>query len=107
MKEKRKDDFITELEAMLPKEKVAIARIEAEQEIFNIRLSQLRKQMDVTQKSIESFSQSGISKIENRKDMKISTLINYLDSIGMNIEIKVSPKDKNKSKLKEVVLLKT
>jgi len=105
MKEKRKNDFISEMESMLPKEMVDSARKEAEQEIFNIKLAQLRKQMGIKQEEIESFSQSGISKIEKRKDMKISTLISYLDSIGMNIEIKVYPK--NKKKFKEVVLLRT
>lgn len=101
----KKNDFITEMESMLSQEMVNTARIEAEQEIFNIKLSQLRKQMGIKQEKIDSFSQSSISKIEKRKDMKISTLISYLNSIGMNIEINVYPKDKNNHK--KIVLLKT
>ncbi|MDP2754784.1 MAG: XRE family transcriptional regulator, partial [Nitrospirota bacterium] len=51
------------------------------------------------------FTQSGISKLESRKDMKISTLVEYLQNIGMGLEIKAYPK-KRKHKLDEVVLLK-
>ena len=35
---------------------------------------------------------SAVSKIEKRKDMKISTLIDYLDSLGMGLEIITYPK---------------
>jgi hypothetical protein len=101
----RKKDFIDELETMLPPAKVQRAKAEAEKEIFLIRLSELRKQMGVKQEDIGSFTQSGISKLEARKDMKISTLVEYLDNIGMGLEIKAYPKNK-KQKLDEVVLLK-
>lgn len=107
MKEKNKVSFIEELSSMLPKESVERAKSEAEKEIFNIRLSNLRKEMGIKQEEIESFSQSSISKIEKRKDMKISTLINYLDSIGLKMEIKVYRKNQPKSKVKEILLLKT
>ncbi len=106
MKERaRKKDFMDELEAMLPPERIQRAKKEAEQEIFRIRLSELRKQMGVKQEDIRAFTQSGISKLESRKDMKISTLIEYLHSIGMGLEIKAYPK-KRKHKVDEVVLLK-
>ena len=103
-KVKRKD-FIDELEAMLPQAKVQRARKEAEKEIFRIRLSDLRKKMGVKQEDISEFTQSGISKLEARKDMKISTLVEYLDNIGMGLEIKAYPKRKKKN-FDEVVLLK-
>jgi len=101
---KRKGDFIDELEAILPPARIQRARKEAEKEIFKIRLSELRIQMGVRQEDIKAFTQSGISKLEARKDMKISTLIEYLNSIGMGLEIKVYPKKKH-VKTKEVVLL--
>ena len=106
MKDKsKKKDFIDELETMLPPARVQRAKEEAEKEIFLIRLSELRKQMGVKQEDIRSFTQSGISKLESRKDMKISTLVEYLDNIGMGLEIKAYPKNKKK-KVEEVVLLK-
>jgi len=106
MKEKTKGrDFTDELEAMLPPGRVQRAKKEAEKEIFRIRLSELRKQMGVKQEDIPAFTQSGISKLEARKDMKISTLVEYLHNIGMGLEIKAYPKRK-KHKTDEVVLLK-
>jgi glycosylphosphatidylinositol transamidase (GPIT) subunit GPI8 len=90
---------------MLPKERVDRAKKEANEEIFKIQLSQLRKKFGITQENIKVFSQSGISKIENRKDMKLSTLIQYLDSIGLGMEIKVYSKHSRKNK--EEILLQT
>ena len=107
MKEKnRKKDFVDEIEAMLPPERAARAKKEAEKEIFRIRLSELRKRMGVKQEDIKAFSQSGISKLEARKDMKISTLVEYLHNIGMGVEIKAYPEKKRRA-TDEVVLLKT
>jgi hypothetical protein len=103
---KRKPDFIDELEAMLPPERVRRARRMADKEIFEIKLSELRKMMKVRQDEIKAFTQSGISKLERRKDMKISTLIEYLDSIGMGIEIKTFPKHAGKKKSEGITLLR-
>jgi hypothetical protein len=101
----KRKDFIDELEAMLPPVRVQRAKKEAEKEILRIRLSELRKQMGVKQEDIRAFTQSGISKLESRKDMKISTLVEYIRSIGMGLEIKAYPK-KRKHKADDVVLLK-
>lgn len=103
---KRKSDFVDKLEAMLPPERATRARREAEKEIFDIRLSELRKMMNIRQEDIKSFTQSGISKLEKRKDMKLSTLIEYLDSIGMGIEITTFPKKSGKKHNEEIILLK-
>ncbi len=99
-------DFIDELASMLLPERVKRAKREAGKEIFRIRLAELRKRMGIRQEDIPAFSQSAISKLESRKDMKISTLIEYLDNIGMGIEIKVYPKNKEVTAQEEVVLLK-
>jgi hypothetical protein len=97
-------DFIDELSAMLPKERVKRAEREAEKEIFQIRLSELRELRGIRQEDIKNFSQSSVSKLESRRDMKISTLINYLDNLGLGVEIKAYPKDKTEKE--EFVLLK-
>ncbi len=101
----KKKDFIDELESMLSSERALRAKKEAEQEIFRIRLSELRKKMGIKQEAVKAFTQSGVSKLEARKDMKVSTLMEYLDSIGMRIEIKAYPKKKKKN-FEEVVLIK-
>lgn len=105
-KNNKKKDFVDELSSMLSVKRVEQVKREAQKEIFKIRLSELRRKIGVRQEDIKTFSQSGISKLENRKDMKISTLIEYLQSIGMGVEIKAYlMHDKNK-KSARVTLLK-
>ena len=90
-KQAAKKDFINEIEAMLPLERVQRAKKKAENEIFRIRLSELRIKMGLKQEDIKAFTQSGISKLESRDDMKLSTLVKYLHNIGMGLEIKAYP----------------
>jgi len=89
----------------LPKERIEKIEKEAAKEIFRIRLSELRKKNSVRQVDVKSFSQSALSKLEARKDMKISTLIEYMKNIGMGLEIKAFPKGKH-SKKDEAVLVR-
>ncbi len=77
---KKINDFTDELAAMLPKERVERAKREAGEEILQISLSELKKKMGVRQEDIKGFSQSSVSKLEYRKDIKLSTLIEYLDN---------------------------
>ncbi len=105
MSEKNKD-FTAELADMLSPERVARARKEADREIFQIRLADLRKKMGIRQEDVEGFSQSGISKLESRKDIKISTLIEYLDNLGLGIEIKAYQKKEGPKNHQEFLLLK-
>jgi hypothetical protein len=107
MKEKINIDIIAKLTSSLPPEKVAEANKQARKEILKIKLKEIRKEMGIKQIDIETFSQSSVSKVENKKDMKLSTLVDYLESIGVGIEIKVYPKKQIKGKKKEKVLLKT
>lgn len=100
------DDVIEKIEASLPKEIVIEARRKARQEILKFELAQLRKKRGFRQKNLKRFSQSGISKLESRKDMKISTLADYLDELGMRLEIKALPREEH-SKEDEVILVST
>ena len=104
-KKKNKIDFVDELASTLSKDRIKNAQREAEKEILQIRLAEVREKLGIRQEDIKSFSQSSVSKLESRKDMKISTLIKYLDNLGLSIEIKVYPKNKNK-KSEEIILLK-
>jgi len=97
---------IKAMEATMSSESIARARREAEQDIFRIRLSDLRKQMGIKQTDIETFSQASISKLEKRKDMKVSTLVEYLECLGLGVEIKVFPKKHKKGMPEEITLLK-
>lgn len=102
---KVKNDFINELAKTLPKKNVDRAIENAANEIFMIRLAELRRRRGIKQDEIKSFSQSSISKLESRKDMKLSTLIEYLSELGMGIEIKTYPKTEH-TKGEELILVK-
>ena len=98
---------IKELEKSLSKESVSRAHEKAEELLFQINLSELRKKSGYTQEDIKEFSQSGLSKIESRSDLKISTLKQYLHSIGMVLEIRARKiKTNSKDKTEEYILLK-
>lgn len=106
MKMNKKLDFMDELAAMLPPDRKENAHKQAEKEIFQIRLSQLRKKMGFCQEDIKGFTQSSISKLEARKDIKLSTLIEYLSKIGMGVEIKAYSKSNDGKPHEEFILLK-
>ena len=98
-------DAIKMMESKMIPESVKRSRIMAEQEILAIRLAQLREKLGVKQTEFDNFSQTSISRLERRKDIRISTLIEYLSNLGMGLEIKTFPKTK-KRKVKEEILLR-
>ena len=93
------------MESKMKPESVARSRIMAEQEILTIKLSQLREKLGVKQDGFNNFSQTSISRLEKRKDIRISTLIDYLSNLGLGLEIKTFSKN-NTSKIEEEVLLR-
>lgn len=99
-------NFINELSSTLPEKRIKKAHAEAEKAILQIRLSEIREQRGMKQEDIQTFSQSSVSKLESRKDMKISTLIEYLDNLGLGIEIKAYPKNRKRKDDKEILILK-
>ena len=90
---------ISELDAKMNPEVLARARKMAERESLNIRLGMLREKYGVRQNEIANFTQTAVSKLENRKDIRISTLIDYLDSLGMGLEITAHPKNSTEKEL--------
>ena len=63
---------------------------------FELTLKQLRKIQGFRQSDLKAFEQASVSKIEGRKDLKISTLIDYLDAIDMDLEIRALSRSKNR-----------
>jgi hypothetical protein len=102
---KKTKNAIEAMELLMSSESVQRARMKAEQEILAIKLGQLRERRGLKQNEVEKFSQTSVSRLEKRRDIKISTLAEYLNSLGMGLEIKTYPKDKS-VKLEEEVLLK-
>lgn len=97
-------DAIKMMESKMTKESIQKAKAIAEREALSVRLSLLREKQGKSQSNIENFSQTSVSRLERRKDMKISTLIEYLDSLGMGVEIKAYPKSRRKNAQEEILL---
>jgi nicotinic acid phosphoribosyltransferase len=93
---------ISKLDAKTSPEVLAKARKLYERDSLNIKLKALRGKYGVKQTEVSNFSQTAISKLERRKDLKISTLIDYLESLGFGLEITAVPKGNNT--VKEVLL---
>lgn len=99
-------DAIKDMESMMSPESVERAQLRAKKIIFQMRLAELRKKMGVNQDALSNFTQTAVSRLERRSDMKLSNLMAYLDDIGLAMEIRVRPKVKRKGIPKEITLLK-
>ena len=95
---------VNAMEKQMKKEQVHNARLSAEREILSIRLADLREKQGIKQSDLKAFTQTAVSKLEKRKDMKISTLIEYLEDIGMGLEIRAYPKSKDSNTDPEILL---
>ena len=89
---------LSKLEEKTNPETLAKARKIYEQESLNIKLKALRGKYGIKQEGVNNFSQTAISKLERRKDIKVSTLIDYLESLGFGLEITALPKGHNTKK---------
>jgi molecular chaperone GrpE (heat shock protein) len=97
-------EAIKMMKSKMTPESIRKAHMKAEQEILTIRLAQLREEQNRTQSEMNNFTQSSVSKIEKRKDIKISTLIDYLDSLGMGLEIITYPRIAADGKQEKILL---
>jgi hypothetical protein len=58
-----------------------------------LRLKMARELIGLNQTDLKGFTQPEVSKIEKRKDLKISTLEKYAQAIGMKVKISLVLKD--------------
>ena len=95
---------IEAMESVMTPESVVRARKKADLEIFAVKLGQLREKCGYKQTDIRNFSQTSVSRLERRNDIKISTLVNYLDGLNMGLEIRTYPKNKEANINEEILL---
>ncbi len=80
-------DYLDELmETLSEEEKIEVDSI-VKEETLKIELRKVRERFKKNQTDVKGFSQVSISQIENRKDIKISTLIKYLQGLGLHMRI--------------------
>lgn len=99
-------DFSKHAEASLGSERYARAKTRAAEEVKRLLLTELREKLELNQTDVKGFRQADVSKIENRTDMKLSTLIKYVtEGLGAEIEIKARLKGPNSEEEQEEVTL--
>lgn len=86
-KKEKYSDFFDSAKKVMPSDKFKRATERGEEIIAFLRLAEARKKMGLRQIDVDGFSQAEVSKIENRSDIKLSTLIDYMKSIGLGIKI--------------------
>lgn len=99
-------DAIKHMESVIGPERARRARVRAQKEVHKICLAELRKLRKLTQSQVKGFSQVDVSKLESRKDMKVSTLVKYAQALGADIEIKARLKKGTNGEAAEITLLK-
>ena len=87
MKARKYTDFFEEAQKSMSQKSIHRAEREANKIMLTLDLAELRKHTGRSQSEVSGYRQSSISKIEARKDMKISTLVSYCRSLGMGVEI--------------------
>jgi transcriptional regulator with XRE-family HTH domain len=76
---------------------VEAARVQADEEIFELRLSQLRQTVEVSQKDLAAalgISQPSVANLEKRgHEVKISSLKRYIEALGCKLSLDVELSD--------------
>ncbi len=104
---KQYSNFFSEASKIMSPESLKKADKKAENILLKLKLADLRKGAGLKQTEIPGFAQTSISRIESRADLKLSTLVDYVQALGMGIEIRAISKSKKKNKQKDVLILKS
>ena len=97
-------DAIKMMESKMSLESVLRSRIIAEQEILAIKLQNLKEKFHNNQDDCKELDDISISPITEKEEIKISTLIEYLDKLGLGLEIKTFPKNNTNMTEDEILL---
>ncbi|MCX6103713.1 MAG: helix-turn-helix transcriptional regulator [Proteobacteria bacterium] len=90
---KKYSNFFESAKEIMPPKRFKRAVERGEETVAFLRLAEARKKMGLRQVDVDGYTQTEISKIENRSDIRLSTLIDYMKSIGMGIKIMGIPKN--------------
>lgn len=105
-KQGKYQEFFSTAKKQMTRASIRRAEDKARKAVLKLRLGELRQQLKLKQTEVPGFSQASISRIEGRQDVKISTLVDYVHALGMDLEIRAIRRKASPRTLKEVVLLK-
>ena len=98
-------DFFDHARKSMGKKRFEKATNEGKALANEIRLKMARELLGLNQTDLSGLTQPEVSKIESRKDMKISTLKKYAHALGMKVKISLVSEDKVKGKTKAISIL--
>ncbi len=105
-KQGKYSDFFAAAGKVMSPSSVKRAEAKAKKGLLKLRLSELRHQVKLKQTEVPGFSQASISRIEGRQDVKLSTLVDYVHALGMDLEIRAIRRKASPRATREIVLLK-
>lgn len=90
---KHDPNFFSHAKKKLGRESFEKAVIKGKARASELRLRLAREHLGLNQSELEGLTQPEVSKIEGRKDMKISTLEKYAKALGMRVRISLVTED--------------
>jgi DNA-binding Xre family transcriptional regulator len=90
------------IESKMSPKSIRRSDVKAQRMLLALRLAEFRKSLNKDQSTVRGFTQPAVSRIENRGDIRLSTLVEYCRGLGAELKI-VARTDKHGSK--EFILL--
>lgn len=90
---KHNQDFFAHAKEVMGEERYSKAVKKGQEQVYELRLKMAREMIGLNQTDLKGMTQPEVSKIEKRKDLKISTLNKYAKSMGMKVKISLVPED--------------
>jgi len=86
-------DFFSHAKKVMGEERYSKAIKKGQEKVNELRLKMAREIIGLNQTDLKGMTQPEVSKIEKRKDLKISTLAKYAKAMGMKVRINLIPED--------------
>jgi hypothetical protein len=90
---KHNQDFFAHAKEIMGEERYSRSVKKGQEKVHELRLKMAREMIGLNQTDLKGMAQPEVSKIEGRKDLKISTLDKYAKAMGMKVKISLVPED--------------
>jgi hypothetical protein len=92
---KHNSDFYSHAKKVMGRKRYSKAIKQGEKLAHELRLKTAREMIGLNQTDLKGLTQPEVSKIEKRKDLKISTLDKYAKAMGMKVKISLVSEDED------------
>lgn len=92
---KRNSDFFNHAKTVMGEKDYSKAIKKGQAKAHELRLKMARELIGLNQTELNGLTQPEVSKIEKRKDLKISTLNKYAKAMGMKVKISLVSEDED------------